>query len=48
MKVEIIKDGYIIDKFSMHEDLDTIIKMLSERYKTRRLELSMYSIQVYV
>lgn len=48
IKVEIIKDGCIIDKFLIHEDLDTIIKMLSERYKTRRLELSMSSIQVYV
>ena len=48
IKVEIIKDGCIIDKFSIHEDLDTIIKILSERYKSCRLELSMSSIQVYV
>ena len=41
MKIEIIKDGCVIDKFSMHDDLDTIVKMLSERYKTSRLELSM-------
>ena len=48
MKIEIIKDGCVIDKFSMYDDLDTIVKMLSERYKTSRLELSMSSIQVYV
>lgn len=47
MKIELIKEGVIVDKFSMDGDLDTIIEKIKNRYKDSRLELSMHLIRVY-